>query len=75
MDTDSIEVEKLDKPPPQMTPKNDIEQNSMVKLATKLNGTVVSTKPLPSKGEFKFRVVKKKMHFIAFFVLKLVYLL
>lgn len=49
MDTDSIEIDKLDKPPPPLVSKNDLEQSSMVKLATKLNGTVVSTKPLPSK--------------------------
>ena len=52
MDTDSLEVDKLDKPPPPSIPKSDPEQSSMVKLATKLNGTVVSTKPLLSKGEF-----------------------
>ncbi|CAH0731991.1 unnamed protein product, partial [Brenthis ino] len=49
MDTDSIEVEKLDKPPPITLAKNDLEQNSMVKLASKLNGTVVSPKTVQSK--------------------------
>lgn len=50
MDTDTVTiVEKQEKIPPSI--KNDVEQNSMVKLASKLNGTVVSLKKAPSKGK------------------------
>ncbi|XP_045454529.1 tubulin monoglutamylase TTLL4-like [Melitaea cinxia] len=48
METDTVTiVEKQEKIPPAI--KNDVEQNSMVKLASKLNGTVVSLKKAPSK--------------------------
>ncbi|XP_047537789.1 tubulin monoglutamylase TTLL4-like isoform X8 [Vanessa atalanta] len=48
METDAVTViEKQDKLSAPI--KNDIEQNSMVKLASKLNGAVVSLKKAPSK--------------------------
>ncbi|XP_072933523.1 uncharacterized protein [Epargyreus clarus] len=51
METDALiaDIEKLEKPPPPMTNKCDLEHNSVTKLTNKLNGTVMTPKSVPSR--------------------------